>query len=363
MIYFTLLFCSLLIYFWSIHSAANVIEWVSVPLPDETRSYVSLSFSATDNLVAVGNSFSGGTIARSVDEGVSWTAATCSSCSFGVIYDVSSNTVSSTIYYLAVDENGQVYLSTDSGATWSISATIPWTIINVSLGANGNAFAAGISNRVYTASDSNSFSSWEPVSPTGISPSGIFWDISTLNGDDVIAVGQRGYIYYSSDAGANWSAGTSGVTTIIYCVDHGSSSSVAMAAGASSYVAKTVDGGATWSTMSVYSSGSVTTRFHAIYMHTDSEAYIAGSNGEVYSTDDGGSTWTLEASTGVTLFSIEVLSNLVGAAGAAAGSNVYVIVSGAYHFFLLLFLLTSFSSFCHSSILPFCDRNHATNFL
>lgn len=154
-----------------------------------------------------------------------------------------------------------------------------------------------------------------------------FYDISTYDGVNVIAVGANGNIYYSSDSIATWSAGNSGVTSIVYCVDHGDSL-VAMAAGAASYVAKTEDGGATWTALSVFSSGDVTVRFHAIHMRSSTDAFIAGSNGDVYSTFDGGSTWTLTASTGSILYSIEQFAADVGAAGAIAGTGVYAIVPG-----------------------------------
>lgn len=74
----------------------------------------------------------------------------------------------------------------------------------------------------------------------------------------------------------------------------------------------------------------VTIRFHSIKMVSSTEAYVAGSNGRIYHTLDGGSTWSLEASTGVILYSLDVFSETQGTAGAIAGSQVYTIVSGKF---------------------------------
>jgi photosystem II stability/assembly factor-like uncharacterized protein len=83
----------------------------------------------------------------------------------------------------------------------------------------------------------------------------------------------------------------------------------------------------TWTNVSPFAS-TVTIRFHSIRMLSDTEAYVAGSDGKVYRTENAGSTWSLEASTGVTLYSIDVYSLTQGTAGAIAGSQVYTIVSG-----------------------------------
>ena len=303
------------------------IEWVSInSIPDNTVHYLSLSFSSIDNLVVVGQSVNSGVVARSTDRGLSWAASTYSEGTFGPLLDVTSKTIYGTLYYLTVSEYGEVYVSTDEGASFSF-AGLASGATSLSIGDSGMAFAAGgSSNEVYSASNSTGYETWTDISPTGVTPSGRFYDVSTLNGVDVIVVGQHGHVYYSDNSGASWTAGTSGTSQIVYCVDHGSSNLVAMAAGGASYVAKTVDGGATWSSISVYSSGTVTTRFHAIYMHTDLLAYVAGDNGEIYSTDDGGVSWSLEASTGFELFAIEQLTADVGAA--TVTGRVLVIVQG-----------------------------------
>lgn len=94
-------------------------------------------------------------------------------------------------------------------------------------------------------------------------------------------------------------------------------------------MAVTTDAGVTWTGVSPFAS-TVVIRFHSIRMRSATEAYVAGSDGTIYATFNAGSSWTLLASTGVTLYSLDVFSETQGTAGAIAGSQVYTIVSGKF---------------------------------
>ncbi len=100
-----------------------------------------------------------------------------------------------------------------------------------------------------------------------------------------------------------------------------------MAGGGSGFVAKTDDGGKTWTSLSIFSS-SVTIRFHSISMTTANTAYVAGDNGVIVMTTDFGGSWTQIASTGALLYSLSVYDELTAIAGGASGSGVYVMVPG-----------------------------------
>lgn len=245
--------------------------------------------------------------------------------SFGTMFDVTSAIVSGTVYYLAVDSGGSIYLSQDLGATWTRPDQVLNQLFAISIGTNGNAYTTGNFYRVFRGSVSDGlYSNWVERSPSVSGPTNRFYDISTYDGVNVIAVGGNGNIYYSADSGESWTAGTSGVTSIVYCVDHGDGLT-AIAAGASSYVARTTDGGSTWSTLSVFASSTVTVRFHSIHMRSAADAFVAGDNGEIYATDDSGATWTLLISTGSIIYSLEQFSSDAGSAGAIAGAGIYAI--------------------------------------
>jgi len=85
----------------------------------------------------------------------------------------------------------------------------------------------------------------------------------------------------------------------------------------------------------------VVIRYHSIRMRSSTDAYVAGSDGKIYATFNAGTTWTLLASTGVTLYSLDVFSETQGTAGAIAGSQVYTIVSGNFCRNIQLY------NFCH----------------
>lgn len=156
----------------------------------------------------------------------------------------------------------------------------------------------------------------------------IFVSNSSFDGTNVIAVASSGYIYYSHTSGGSWYQTTNSFTTeSIYCLSH-SSSLIAMAGGASGYVAKTNDGGESWTKMTVFSSSSVSVQLHSISLLSNTDAYVAGDDGSVYMTVNFGSSWSRIASTGAILYSLSVYDSLTAIAGSAAGSGVYVMVPG-----------------------------------
>ncbi len=144
---------------------------------------------------------------------------------------------------------------------------------------------------------------------------------------NIITVSFDGYILYSNNSATNWYQGSSGTTTNLYCLAH-SSSLIAMVGGLSSFVAKTSNGGKTWTQMSVFPSTVVDVRFHSISMLSDTVAYVAGSDGTVYMTTDGGSSWSRIASTGAYFLSLSVYDTKTAVAGAASGSGIYMMVPG-----------------------------------
>jgi photosystem II stability/assembly factor-like uncharacterized protein len=156
----------------------------------------------------------------------------------------------------------------------------------------------------------------------------IFSCYSTYDGINVITVGSGGKIFYSNSSASRWYSSSSGTSTTIYCLSH-SYSLKAMVGGANSYVAKTSDGGKTWSTMSVFSN-SVTIRFHSISLLSDIEAFVAGSDGIIYSTTNFGSSWARIASTGAMLYSISAYDSATVIAGAVSSSGIYVMLPGMH---------------------------------
>lgn len=332
---------------------ANVAlaEWLqrTFSSPLSTSSYLGVSWPDNSTVIAVGGQTSGIFI-RSVDYGVSWSQVGAS-LSPTQMYGVASMEVSGTTYSIAVDDAAEVFLSSDLGLTWSLITQFSGALYGATIGSNGNAFVCGgTATQVYRSSQASGYATWTTVSP---STSGTLYGISSYDGTNVIAVGSvsgQGKIFYSSNSGTSgsWSLSTTmnlpTTGTIVYCVDHGSST-FAMAAGLNSYVAKTSDGGATWTRMTVFS-GTVTIRYQAISVLGTQSAYVAGANGQIYRTVDGGSSWNMVASTGSTLTSLAMKDFIHGVAGAIAGKGVYALVPSklcASPFTLCSLLLAAFS--------------------
>lgn len=207
---------------------AIALEWVQINVPPSTSSFISVSYSSEYNVVATAQSGIGSSIIRSVDNGLTWTSSTYTDGTFGFIYDIASKTVSGVTYYLGVDDSGIVYKSVNNGTTWTTSAVITsFSGYSVSIGSSGVAYVAGSRYGVYSSSAASGYATWTSKSVTGITPLSNFFDVSTYDGTNVIAVAGKGLIVYSSDSGSTWTKSTTGVpasTVIVYCVDHGSSS-------------------------------------------------------------------------------------------------------------------------------------------
>lgn len=319
-------------------------EWVQRTFstaPLSQISYLAVSWPENGTVIAVGGQ-SSGAIIRSVDDGVSWTQV-ATSLSPSPLYGVASMTVNNVIYSITIDDAAEVFLSSDAGLTWSMVYQGAGALYGATIGSNGNAYVSGgTATQVYRSSDASGYTSWTSVAA---SSSGTLYGISTFDGINVIATGSasgQGRIFYTSNSGSSWTQSTSAhlpsTNTIVYCVDHGSPS-FAMAAGLNSYVAKTTDGGVTWTAMTVFGS-SITIRYQAISVLGTQSAYVAGSNGQIYRTLDGGSNWYIIASTGSTLTSLAMKDFTHGVAGAIAGKGVYALVPSMliFYFYRILSL-------------------------
>lgn len=320
-------FFSILTIFIALCSA----EWLQRPFttaPLSQVSYLAVSWPENGTVISVGGQ-SVGVIIRSIDDGVSWTQV-ATDLQPSPLYGVASMTVDGVIYSIAVDDAAEIFMSSDAGLTWTLVNQVSGALYGATIGLNGDAYVSGgTATQVFRSTSATGYTTWTSVAP---STSGTLYGISSYDGVNVIAVGStsgQGRIFYTSTSGSSWTQSTSAnlptTGTIVYCVDHGSSL-FAMAAGLNSYVAKTTDGGATWTRLTVFS-GTVTIRYQAISVLGTQSAYVAGSNGQIYRTLDGGSTWSMVGSTGTTLTSLSMKDFTHGVAGAIAGKGVFALVS------------------------------------
>lgn len=292
----------------------------------------AVCWASSSEVLAAGNDNSASYVWRSADHGLSWSKVL--TVSSRTINGLASKTISTgTTYHIAVDQSRSAYVSDGAASSWSAVNTGTGSsaaMYGATIGANGNAFLSGSFNYVLKSGHTSSYTSWSTLTPLSTAlPFGFTWfDIHTLDGVTVLLVGNAGRIYYSTDAGVSWLPGSSGTSAAINSVCQ-ASSAVAMAAG-TGYLAKTTDGGATWTNITAFDS-TYSTNFHTMSMVSAAEAYVAASTvslGLIYSTTDGGTTWSILASTDVQLYSLSMFSSAYGVAGAASGVGVLALVSG-----------------------------------
>ena len=311
---------------------------------------VSATWSSPTTSVVVGYSGLSGLMMRTTNAGSTWsTVYSGATAMMDIAATFSPDLAAATPCFVAVGYSyvgsnfaGIIYVSMDNGRTFTIANSIGNTKLQgVTIGKNGNAYAVGISTlnpalgKVYLSSRSlsPSYASWTDVSPP--SKRVQLMAVSTSDGVHVVAVGYGGAVFYSRNNGTTWNTGSSSVSVVLQCVAAGNAS-VAMAAGDSTTLLRTLNGGANWTLLasatatSAFSSdiqamlpavGSF--RFHAISMVGPSIAYAAlsstsGSSGLIIRTIDGGRSWQLQYTAPTStqsIYTIAMMNSFVGVAG------------------------------------------------
>lgn len=307
-------------------------EWVEVSA-SSNFNFIASAWPLSTLAIAAGSSNSNPSVLlKSINGGQSWSSI---GTNFDYINGLASNTLADTnTYFFAVTSTGTIYSSVGPATSWTSTsvASLP-DLKGVTIGSNGNSYACGNGYSIFQFS-LPSGSSWSDVSPT-TDNSGIFQDISTYNGVGVIAVGDAGNVYYSSNSGSSWSSTIENSADTIYCIDH-ATASFAVAAGVNGYVSKTTDGGATWSSIAI-SGYSGTIRYHSISTLSTSNYFVAASNGKIYSTTNGGSSWVEVVTTANAFYSLTMFSSSRGIAGSL--SNIFTLVDSKYSMVILFGVL------------------------
>lgn len=185
----------------------------------------------------------------SIDNGTTWLASTLVG---GEVYAVSRSHNADGVV-VAVGEDGRIYRSTDYGATFAelVSPTSEWLQgvtrcqgAMVAVGANG------------TALRSTNTTVWSAVS-SGVTER--LWGVSAW-GLVVVAVGEDGRIIRSVDAGATWTTVTSPTSSRLYSVTS-SPTGHWSACGVGGVIIQSTDDGVTWTlhesptTVDLYAAG------------------------------------------------------------------------------------------------------------
>ena len=175
-----------------------------------------------------------------------------------------------------------IYLSTDSGATWTTMNTgLPKnTFVNTFLIKDKKIFA-GVNGGIFVSTDNGS--NWDSAY-TGL-PQNIVVSSLALK-DTIIFAGTHGGVFSSSDDGANWSAVNNGLTdTYINCI--AASDSNIFAGCNKNGIFKSTDNGANWTQVN----SGITPLYSAYAIAIDSINIFAGTNVGVYLSQNSGADW------------------------------------------------------------------------
>ncbi len=186
---------------------------------------------------------------------------------------------------------------------------------------------AGASSRIYKTNTAGVFSSWSAVSTTSWGNTAVQINgISTLDGTTVFAVGNGGYVFKYD--GTSW---TQLYTSLLLLSSPPNLYSLSLTSnnelfiyGSINFVAKSINGGTSWSQLSVFTSGSTTISTstrppHAISMLTSSVVFVGSVSGALRQTVTSGVKWTdsttLASAAGRMILSVDIFSSNVGVAG------------------------------------------------
>lgn len=149
-----------------------------------------------------------------------------------------------------------------------------------------------------------------------------FNSISTTDGINIIAVGNSGKYYMSSNGGSSWSRYYYGIYNMNSVTGYGNDVWIAANNG---MVYKSLK---TDNTISEYSTGS-SSNLNSVYFLNSNTGFVCGDGGSVYRTDNGGSTWTAMNS-GIPSIKLSSISFRDGSNGVVVGEAgaIYVTADG-----------------------------------
>ena len=217
----------------------------------------------------------------STDSGITWTNSNNSPFNYWTGLTSSSDGTK-----LAACSGGGVYTSTDSGLTWTNINTTSFS--GITSNSDGTKLAAYVSNgEIYTSTNSG-------VNWTKSNSPALAWYCITSNSDGTkLAAGTlNGKIYTSTDSGINWSNSNNSPVNYWNAITSSSDGTKLAAVIAYSKIYTSTDSGITWSN----SNDSLANRWGCITSSSDginlTAAAGAGVAGDIYISTNGGSNWT-----------------------------------------------------------------------
>jgi len=260
----------------NIHRSGNTV-WTELNPKVPRTTYLSIYFTCADTGWSVGD---GGAIIKTTDGGASWvTKSGNSTVTLLCVNSFDEKTV------IATGFNGTILRSEDAGENWTqVQSNVTGDLWSVQMTGRYTGWICGLNSALLKTTDGGL--TWEHVS-TGFPNN--YWALKFINNTGYITC-NGGNILKTTDTGLTWSQKSINYAYNLYCL-HMFDSLNFMAAGYHAVIAKTTDGGETFT----YNYGG--DDINSITFANDSIGCVYGLNSWVYyRTTNRGATWTWTSS-------------------------------------------------------------------
>ncbi|WP_233861180.1 WD40/YVTN/BNR-like repeat-containing protein [Tenacibaculum piscium] len=210
------------------------------------------------------------TIYKTTDGATSWNEATVNGGSIDRMYDVAFT--NSTTGFM-VGYKGQIFKSTDTGATWNLITQIDTLSMR----------EACVKNYAKLYPDR------EPSENTGTLSNTILYRLKVVSENEIYTAGRDGIVFKSIDAGNNWKYVNTGNINDIYDLNY-INNSVLITCGKNGSVSKIYKDGTYQDLTNIANTRS----FRGMHFITEDVGWCVGEHGYIYKTSNGGNYWGKE---------------------------------------------------------------------
>lgn len=263
--------------------------WTVDPLLPST-TYYDVEALSTNKIIVGGSTSAGANIRWTSDGGTSWNPVAAGT---SIIY---SFAFLDTLIGFAGSGSGNSFKTTDGGVTWNPMVTGAGTSSTFySAFLNGsNLYLVDDDSLLFVSADSGATFSRINYLPAGMSNK--IMRAVGVSGSNIFIVGDAGYFIKSTDNGASWSSQSKSIASgfVQGIWGDGSGKIISIGTNSPAHVLVSDDFGQTFSPVQL----SVTTAdLRSIYMFDSNNGYAVGSGGRVWKTTNGGYAWDLYGGT------------------------------------------------------------------
>lgn len=306
---------------WSVVNTSSTTAFYSIAGIDAQTIYVA-SF--------------GGAIYKTNDGGATWSSSnsTVGAGTYGLAFiDVNTG--------FASGGTGFVSKTTDGGTTWTAVNTpqTNWSLFQIRIIAPNEIYAVGAPDVLYKTTDQGA--TWIPLNimPVSGPVSTLIWYSMDKFGSVMLLSGDFGVVAKSTDGGASWSSNhTQYSTQIMFDIDYVPGTTKIWAVGrqyssgtGQRNIFYSSDMGSTWQPRDL----GVVSELYSICWLNENVGYVSGTNSKVLKTTDGGNTWNLLTQPHTSNYTLQVVDFVNESTGwvfvnfgTVSGGNIFKTTDG-----------------------------------